>query len=449
MTMPSFPKSFRPRDPINKPEEIAQQAQTQQQPNFPKSFNPKSQAKPEEFPFEGENDLEREIERNQAMVTSRMHERLFGTPGDIYHAIPETIRKINPLNKLHEKLPTSEKLRSLSEKASLGYTKPKNASEEKAGEFTGDVASFAFGTPAKSILRTSAQLIGIPLAGALAKEGVEKLGGKESTQGFAKLGTMLFLSLWGIRNGVGGGGAKKFGETRLTDAEKAIPKGAVADVHVFENKLNALEKNISKGFTGPHTHEAERIIKEAKGLINHGTMEANLFPRLRKDINKLIENMSGFQIGGPSKKIRKAAVENLNDVKKALIQAGNRWGRGNSPEFFKAWREGNEALSIFHKSNELARFISKNTKVKNPTLKLMLGMHGAQHPAVAGGLAVAKKGAEIATRFPTAMVYRFFKSKVLKDLYTNVIKEAAKGNASSVAAGVKKIEKEMEKENIH
>ena len=75
-------------------------------------------------------------------------------------------------------------------------------------------------------------------------------------------------------------------------------------------------------------------------------------------------------------------------------------------------------------------------------------MHGYHHPVSTLGLQAAKKGAELTTRFPTAMVYRFMNSKVLRKLYTNVLQEATKGNSGSVASGVAKLEKEMEKEKI-
>jgi hypothetical protein len=403
---------------------------------------------PEKPSFETDEDLEREIERNQAQFTSRMIERLLGTPGNIYQMLPEALHKVNPLHFLHKHLPTEKQLRGFSEKASLGYTKPKTEFEEQVGDVGADVASFAMGSPGKTLLGGLSKVIGIPIAGELAKEGIEQFGGSKSAQQYGKLGTMLLLDLWGLRRGIGEGGAYKYGIKLLDEAEKSIPKGAIADVKVFENKLNSLDKSLRGGVTGAHTSEALRAIDEIKGHIKNGQMEAWRFPRIRKDINKLIDNMKGFSLQGPPAKIKKAAVENLNQVKNALIQAGNRWGRGKAPEFFKNWREGNEALSVFHRSNDLGKFFANKTKISNPVLKHLLGAGIYHHPGKLLGAAALKKTAEKSVEFPTVMVTRFFKSKVLRGLYQKVIREALKGESGAAASTIKKIEYEMDKEGI-
>lgn len=432
------PKSLRPKMQQSTPEQSA----------LPKSLRPKKSQSSENLSFESDEDLDREIERNQAQITSRMLERLFGTVGSAYQMTPEPIKKLNPLNFLYKQLPTEAKLREFSEKGSGGYTKPKTPFEEKVGETAADVASFAVGGEGKTLLGTAARTLGIPIAGQLAKEGIELAGGSEKTQQHGKLGTMLLMDLWGLRRGLGGGGAKKFGEKSLKEAEAAIPKHAVAEVHIFQKKLNTLKDNLKGGITGPHTNEAVRAIEEIEGHIHKGYMEASKFPQFRRDINKLIENMKGFSFQGPPRAIKRAAVDNLNKVKSSLIQAGNRWGRSQSPEFYQKWREGNEALAVFHRSNDIARFVSKATKIKNPVLKVLMGVHGYHHPVPTLALQGAKKGVELATRFPTAMIYRFMKSKVLRKLYTNVLQEAAKSNSGAVVSGVAKLEKEMKKEKI-
>lgn len=440
MTNPSFPSSFKPK--MQHPEQ-----QPQQQSNFPSSFVPKQQkeGKPS---FESDENLDREIERNQAVLTSRMLERLFGTPGNIYQSLPEAWKKINPLDALHSKLPTEEKLRGLSEKYSGGYTKPKNSLEEKSGEVAGDIASFSIGSGGKTLLGHAARTIGIPLAGAFAKEGIAKVGGGKNAQEYGKLGTMLLLDLWGLKHGVMEGGAKKFGQNRLNDAKKAIPEGARAHVPGLEKELNALESSLKEGFTGPHTSDALRAIDELRGKITNGTMDASLFPKLRESVNLLIENMKGFSLGGPPARIKQLAVENLNKVKKTIIEEGSKWGKQHAPEFAKNWAEGNEALAVAAKSKELANYISKHAKIKNPILKHIFGLHAYHNPVGAAALTGVKKTLEVGTHFPIALAYRFFKSKVLRDLYQQVLKEAIKSNASGVASGMEKLEKEIKKEKI-
>lgn len=423
--------------------EKPQGMQTQQN-NLPPSLKPKSKI-PEQTPnFDSDEDLDREIDRNQAMLFSRMLERTLGTPGDVALLLPDKVRE----GGLLKHLPTSAELREKSEKWSQGYTSPKTEFEEKAGETLGDVASFMTGGPGKNIFTTATRMIGIPLAGQFAKEGIEKLGGSEGQKDVARLGTMLLLDLWGARRGVGQGGAYKFGINSLEKAEKAIPKGAMADASVFSKKLNSLKSNLQAGITGPHTNEGIRVIDQILGKISNGKIEASLFPRLRKDINKLIDDMQGFSLSGPSRSVRKATVAHLNDAKSALIQAGNRWGRRNSPEFFKSWREGNEALSVYHKSNQISSLIKKHTDIKSPFLKSLLGIHAYHNPVAAAAVGAAKFGIRKGVQATTALPYRFMKSKTLRNLYTSVIKEASKGNGKAVAALSAKLEHQMKKEGL-
>ncbi|MCE5316142.1 MAG: hypothetical protein LLG04_02105, partial [Parachlamydia sp.] len=107
----------------------------------PKESDPFSKWK-KEFPMEGENDLDREIERNVARGTSRIGETIAGAPGDVLSMIKGFIGDLPIGGVIGEFLPTSKKLQDTSEKASLGYTKPQSLGEEKSDEILKDVASF-------------------------------------------------------------------------------------------------------------------------------------------------------------------------------------------------------------------------------------------------------------------------------------------------------------------
>ena len=410
---------------------------------LPSSLRPKVKQK-EEIPadyFESDENIDRDIERNQAQLFSRMLERTIGTPGNVASLLPNKIREAGIL----KHLPTSAQLREKSESLSRGYTKPKGDFEEKAGETMADVASYMLGKPGGTVLSTFARMVGIPLAGQLAEEGVSRMGGSSGQKEAAKMGTMLLLDLWGLKKGIGKGGAYKFGIDSLENAEKSIPKGAIADVSVFSKKLDKVEGALKGGLTGPHTTEALRALDEIRGHIVNGKMPAEKFPILRKDINKLIDNMKGWQFGGPPRSIKKAAVANLNQVKSSLIQAGNRWGRKNAPQFFTNWRAGNEALSVYHKSQQISDVLSKYLRIKSPIARAIFGVH---HPGAYAGLMVGRKALDLGAKFPTALVYRFASSKVLRNLYSNILKEASKGNGAAVAALSAKLDKKLEKQGI-
>ena len=67
---------------------------------------------------------------------------MLGLPGDVYNFVSGIIPQTELGKKASEKVPTSQKLQEFSEKASLGYTKPKTRGEEVSDEIVGDVASF-------------------------------------------------------------------------------------------------------------------------------------------------------------------------------------------------------------------------------------------------------------------------------------------------------------------
>src|SRR2546427_7159477 len=90
-------KNISPQQQIQPENEIKQNLSS----SIPSTLKPK---KKEEFPEEGENDLEREIERNIAQGTSRIGETVLGMPGDLY-SFAKSIFGYNP----ETVLPTSEK----------------------------------------------------------------------------------------------------------------------------------------------------------------------------------------------------------------------------------------------------------------------------------------------------------------------------------------------------
>lgn len=171
---------------VNKPEMQSAQPPSQQQspsPSQPENPYAKYMVKPPEKPqesksiqpqkspksFENENDIEREIERNQARLTSRGLETVLGTPGNVLASgmpfgFAGYLLGINP----EGILPTSEQLQQFSEKESQGYTKPENEFEKFSDELFSDISAMAVpGSNGYSLMRN----IGIPLAGSLIKKG--------------------------------------------------------------------------------------------------------------------------------------------------------------------------------------------------------------------------------------------------------------------------------------
>lgn len=394
-----------------------------------------------EFPLEGENDLDREIERNIAQQTSRQLEAIGGITGDL-GSFAESITGI-PLigGLLGHFLPSSEDLKEVSEKASQGYTSPQNELEKSVGELQQDIANFMVpGSNQYSMLRN----IGIPVVANLTKEGI-KLTGSEKTASAAKIGIMIVLDIMSQRMG----GAKKHIQNLFQEMEKHTPDGIKVNASKLEKDLNKTRLVQEKGGERPSTGKSLSKINEILGKkIENETIKLNELPALRVAINEAIDDLKGFEyIFKP--KLKKQIISNLQDVKRDVINALEDYAKVNDPELYRLSRSANEAHAAYSKSNKIKEFLDKNfgSRALSKPVQILLGLGGA-------GTAIASKGALIGA-VPLAgayqsvkMISRLKNSPTLRKYYSSVLKSAEVGNVPQAARGIKAMEKELEEEDF-
>ena len=392
-------------------------------------------SKQEEFLFEGENDLDREIERNIAQQTSRIGETLAGAPGDIW-SFAKSIFGFEP----ETNLPTSESLRKKSEELSLGYTKPKNEFEERLGEVQQDIASFMIpGSGKYNFVRN----IGIPITANLAKEGVKAVGGDKMADA-AKMGTMVILDLMNLK----GGGAKKYATNLFKESESLIPEGATLKSKNLEKGLSSLQKSLESGGSAPSKEKALKKITEIQSKVQNGQIEVKELIDFRKTINEIRSELGGFEVQLP-KAIKKKAIANLDFVKKEVINGLNEYGKLENPEFLKLNKAANESYAAYEASDKMGKFIKDVVKdtVKSPVLKAILGI-GGTYGAFAHAGTLAKSGGAILPLYAGyesyKIIHQVMKSPTLRKFYGNILKGAISGNASQVSKNAKAMEKELE-----
>jgi hypothetical protein len=389
------------------------------------------------YDFEGENDLDREIERNIAQGTSRIAETVLGLPGDLY-SFTKRIFGFDP----ETNLPTSQKLREFSEKASLGYTKPQGEFEEKAGEVLQDMASFMIpGSGQYNMLRN----IGIPVISNLAQEGL-KYSGNEKIGNAVKSGLMIGLDLMTHK----GKGAKNYASSLFNESETIIPKGEKLYSPKFEKSLSNLEKTLSSGGSSPSKEKSLKKIGEIQSKIKNGEIEVKELVDFRKTINEIKSELGGYEVQLP-KHIKKKAIANLDLVKGKVIDALEEYGTKSNPEFGKLNRAANESYAAYENSDKMANFIKKSVgnTVRSSAVKTLFGLSGLG--AAAAYPALAAKGAVVAA--PAYLGYEAYKifsqvmnSPTLRKFYGNVLKGAAVGNASQVSKNIKALENNIEEE---
>lgn len=373
-------------------------------------------------------DLEREAERGTAQATSRVLESALGTPGNIQ----SMVKGITGLQ-LGTQLPTSSDIKEFSEKATRGYTKPKSKFEEKGGEVLSDITAMAMpGGSSYGILRN----IGIPIAGFLAKEGLENAGIGETGSQAAKIALMMGLDLASAYKSKGHGGAKKYAAELWKEGENNIPKGVSLKTEKLNTSLNELKEQIMKGGTSGTEGPAITKINELLQAGQKGKIGVDELVKFRTKINKLIDAQGGFDFGThPS--VRQGSVRYLNQVKDKVIDYLNEYGKIN-PKFGVPYKQGNEAYAVYHASNGFSKFMHKyfGDYLKSPALH---GLFGAGAKAAAGAF------------FPyqgIKLLYRVYKSPVLAELYGNVVKGALQNNVAETAKNLEQLKKGLEKEKV-
>jgi len=475
-----IPSSLRLKQQTQKQVESTPMMDTESSSNqkIPSSLRPKSlkpKQKETEFPFEGENDLEREIERNIAQQSSRIGETILGLPGDIkeltenvygdtYLGIPKEalesiterigidkipiLQDIYPMVKdlvstnLFSHLPTSEQLRKKSEELSKGYTAPQSEFEERTGEVMQDIASMMMpGSNSYSFLRN----LGIPLVANLAQEGIN-LGGGESFSQPAKYGIMAILDLINHK----GKGPKQYISKLFDESESLIQKGEKISANNLSNKILDIKKNLQKGGTRPSTSKAIKKTKEILKKIKNGEIEVEELVDFRKSINENIDALKGFTINKNKSRINKKSIKNLQNVKSAVLEAIEDYGLKN-PEFGKLNTAANEAYSVYSSSNVWSNFIEKTLKgsIRNPTAKALLGLSGGygviSHPTILAKTAVAAP-VGLAGYNAYKILHRVIQSPTLRKYYGNILKGTSAGNAAQVIKNAKLLEKKLDKE---
>ena len=398
-----------------------------------------SRAKQVSFPedqYVSDEQVQRDIERNQAQFISRGAEAIAGLPGDLANFV-------GGLFGYQPGYPGSGEFREASEEVSQGYTKPQNELEEKVGEVAQDVALFALpGAKHYSFARN----LGIPLVANLAKEGIKYAGGDEKQQAGAKIGSMVLLDLLSHRKGLGT--AKEYASSLFQKADEMIPKGLSISAENLQPALKNLESSFMKGGSRPDTAEALTKIKEILGEVKNGKIDLKDLVAFRPSINKWVDKYKGFEIGS-SPAIRKQIINNLNKVKSEVINAAEEYGSKYNPEYLKMSQSANEAYAAVSQSNKISNFIEKHAgnKLQSMGAKALLGMGGIGSAGTLGGAAGAAIGS--GATLSGIATYKLFKtilrskSPTLRNHYFNIIKGAAAGNAGVVSKNAKALDKEL------
>jgi hypothetical protein len=406
----------------------------EKQPSFLSRAKKIEETYPDEA-YPSDEEIQRNIERNQTQFFSRMGETVLGLPGDLANFVGGMLG-------YDFNLPGSKKLRELSESVTGGYTAPQSEGEERMGEFMQDIASFAIpGAKHYSIARN----LGIPVLANLAKEGVKEISPESKAGDAAKIGTMVILDLLGHRKSLGS--AKEYASSLFQKAEQAIPEGVSIEAGNLEKALNGLEKTFKAGGKRPSTADALEKIAEIKGEIKNGRAGLKDILAYRPSINELIDKYKGFDIGVTNPAIRAKIINNLQKVKGKVINAGEEYGKKYNPEYLKISQAANESYAAVQQSNKIANALEKYApKLKSKGAQLLLGIGASTGLGTAAKLGGVKLAGGLLLGVPAYKLFKTIirsKSPTLRNHYFDILKGAASGNASQISRNAKALDKAL------
>lgn len=390
-------------------------------------------------------DFGQEALRHGSRTLSNIGTQAVGLPGDIFSLINEYIAK--PVTKgitgeegvpyeetfLGKALPTTETHRKGLEPVFGEYLKPKNKVEAFADDVIEDTALLL--NPTKLVSKTVkavphafksfAKSLGANVIG----EGIGQAAGNENAGTFTKAGALLALSIMDQPAAV-----KQIGEL-YRKAEKHLPESAAVDARALETKLASLEKSISKDRPLENLSPSEKFvtnqISKIRNLTAYGELNIAQAWAQKRSLNQELSTLyKEVPKIGDQKKV-KGLAKQLNSY---LNEAIKEYGKEN-PEFYKPFKEADEAFGTLARSNFVGNWIDSNIVHSPVTIGLM---HLFTPVTMAGSAFPVYYGAKL--------TYRIAKSPTLRKIYGNTLKAAAKEDAKSFNKYFKELDDALQEE---
>jgi hypothetical protein len=391
------------------------------------------------------------LKRGVARTGSRIAETIVGLPGDLLNLVSKGViygaekLKGEPISSKFKEslqetapfklLPTSQKLKEFSEKATSGYTSPKSEGEEVGDELTElSTALFQPGKDPNKFIGL-VKSVGKSLtkaAGALgAKEGAKQLGAAEGGQAAAEVGSLMLMSL--LKPGT----TNKYLSGLYQQAKAAVPKGSLVDTRKFLGSLGEVEKELEKGVSTATKNIVLKDLKELQTKAKAGQIPVEDLVQSFHDINETISAKNLF--GELSKTEQKNLKIRFDKLKNTIRDELKDYGKKN-PEFYEPWSKANEGYAVTAQSRRVSDFLNKNIS------KGLIGAGGTGLALKAFGISPSIPGSVIGTIGGLGalksgeLMYRISKSPALREHYNNVIKFAIEENVSAMNQALKRLD---------
>lgn len=377
--------------------------------------------------------------------------RIAGTPGDIMSLVNEFIAR--PVTEFVEQgpslpyeqtfmgqaFPTTETQRKNIEPFFGESIKPRNEVER----FTDDVledTSMLFspggalktgGKVMNKLFKSLAKSTGANIVG----ESVKQVSDSEEAGAATKIGALFLSSLLDQE-----GTAKQIGKL-YKQAEAKLPQGATTSSKTLNKQLNSLKTNITKGRPTENLAASEKFvldeIEKVERLSTNGIIPVDQAWAQKRSLS---ENLTKLYQNVPGRKDRKRAKNLAKQVNGFLRETIRDYGKKN-PEFYKPFKEADEAFGTIERSNWMSNWAERNISRSPATLGLVHFVSGPLGMSVTGGV-----GGLAAANQVGKLAYRVSKSPALAKMYAKTVKAAASEDVVAFNKYLNELDEALQKE---
>lgn len=483
MVNPSWESFKRPNRNSQIQDEIPQQENDQQQPqqNFQEKKTSEKKIEWGDFKtpvsYQGEpNILEDQgwfeyIGKNALANASRVAEQSFGRYGNIEKFAKDTLVNFPKVGGIipwaiselmgqekwerlikgrpdqeHQLFPTSQQIKTASEKLSGGLTKAQTPGQEKFQEFTEDVAaSYLGGKKSPAPMRSQAKQMTInhlliPAAANVTKQIVKETGFGEDKANLAKTAVWLPLFLAGNIS------APQHASHLMNEGRNGLPNTLQSNVPRFTQRLDSVSNSNFLLHSDPRSAIARELLSGVRKNIANGQTNIQSLMTTYDGINAAKRSRGLFELGKQSDRTfaRKAIDEVRNAVRDEIMDVG-----ANHPKALESWRNGVQAWSVIHQSNAVTNWIED--VAKGPYAKILTGptaaLFGIGSLGTVKSPLVSLTGAAAApAAYKTGQtLYRMWNDERLASYYWKAYGAASEQNLPVFLSNYNKLDKERKK----
>jgi hypothetical protein len=386
--------------------------------------------------------------RHTSRTASNLATRAVGLPGDILSLVNDFI--VNPSleyatgqeqhpyeeSNLGKILPTTESHRKNLETVSGEYLKPQNKIEKFADDVIEDatmlmnplhIAKKGFQAGSK-LFKSFAKSIGANFAG----ETTKQVSQNENAGNLTKAGSLFMLSLLDQE------GAAKQVSKLYKNAEAHLPENASISASTIKDRLDKLEKSITKrrpieNLSPPEKFVIQQVDK-VKNLIQDERLNIEQAVAQKRSLNKELSTLYKEVPKHSDQKTVKSLAKQVNGF---LNEAIEDYGKTNK-KFYGPYKDADKAYGVLAKSNFITHWIDSNI---------------VQHPLTTGLLHVLSPATSVAATaiipyHATKILYRIQKSPVLRKIYGETLKSAAKEDSRAFNKYLKELDEKLQKEEL-